>query len=229
MTNPPVTVAIPVGPFAANKIWLTEAIDSAIKAGAAEILLISDMAGDLETFALLYPKITAVWETPWRVGVATAFNFGVALADNELVFLLGSDDTLEPDCLHECVKAYNKALNPDQKYFAVGVRYSDDREDKDQYTPCNAAMVSKALWRRCGGFATETASGACDAALMSIFLGNRDAGTWHIVNGKRPLYNYRVHPDTDTAQRQSWQGVILTTRDLLTAQWTRPEWTGGIE
>ncbi len=142
-TNPPVTVAIPVGPFAANKTWLREAIDSAVEAGASEILLISDMAGNLSEYWAAFPEVT-VWETPWRVGVATAFNFGVALAEHDLVFLLGSDDTLEPDCLYECVKAYNKVLMPETKYFAVGVHYSDGREDPDQYTPCGAAMVSKA-------------------------------------------------------------------------------------
>lgn len=227
ITDLPVTVAIPVGPFAANKRWLAEAIDSAHEAQADEILLISDMAGGLGEYCT-YPEVV-VWETPWRVGVATAFNFGVALAEHDLVFMLGSDDTLMPDCLIECVKTYKSVGRPDEKYFAVGVRYSDDREDKDQYTPCNAAMVSKALWERCGGFPIETGSGAPDAALMSIFLKNKDAGTWHIVNGSRPLYNYRVHPGTDTAQRQPWQGVILKTRDILTAQWKPPIWIGGKE
>ncbi len=226
-TNPPITVAIPVGPFPANKTWLPEAIDSAIKAGAAEVLLISDMAGNLEEFIpdIWGDALISIWGTPWRVGVGCAFNFGVALAEHELVFMLGSDDTLEPDCLQECVKAYNKVLNPERKYFAVGVRYSDDRKDKDQYAPCGAAMVSKALWARTGGFPPEAASGASDSALISIFLGNRDAGTWHIVNGNRPLYNYRVHKGTDTAERQPWQGVILKTRDLLTSQWKAPTWT----
>ena len=227
--EPRVTVAIPVGPYPANQRWLHEAIASVFAQThkVDEIKLILDMAKEplnINAEDDSYPPLS-IYRSPWRLGVATAFNFGVALARNDLVFLLGSDDWLEPTCIEECVDAYSKVGRPEGKYFSVGVRYSDDREDKDQYTPCGAAMVSKALWQRTGGFPLETASGASDAALISIFLGNKDAGTWHVVNPNRPLYNYRVHDGTDTAHRAAWQGVILQTRDLLTSGWKKPEWT----
>ncbi len=216
-----VTVVIPVGPYAANKRWLEDCLESvrAQTYPAAEVLLIDDMAG-------LNPGPlgggVSVWRAPWRLGIATAFNMGVSLARHECVFLLGSDDWLEPACLEECVKAYESSKHPDETYFFVGVRYSDGRED--QFLPCNAAMVSKSLWRHTGGFPIEAASGAPDAALISIMLHKPEAGRAVGVCQDRPLYNYRVHDETDTAQRAKWQGVILATRGLLTQSWSQPVW-----
>ena len=225
MENPPVTVLIPVGPNESHKRWLDEAIVSALDQTyrADEILLIDDMAGLNE---MDYPGIVRVWESPWLLGVAHAFNFGVALAKNELVFMLGSDDWLEPQCIEACVKVYNKLPHPDKAFLFVGVRYTDDREDKEQFIPCNAAMVTKSLWKQNGGFPIESSSGAPDAALISIMMKNPEAGEYIGVEyGRRSLYNYRVHPETDTAKRQPWQGVILNTRDIVTGTWEKPEWT----
>ncbi len=219
-----VTVVIPVGPFEANQTWLMEAIASVRNQTypVDEILIIDDMAqvDGVDVF-----DEVNVWESPWRLGVASAFNFGVALAKNELVFMLGSDDWLEPQCIEACVKTYREVKDPGSIFFFVGVKYDDGREDDTQFTPCGAAMVTKSLWKQCGGFPLEAASGASDAALVSIMIKNPGAGTYIGVNKSRPLYNYRVHDGTDTAQRQPWQGVILKTRDILTATWKKPEWT----
>lgn len=214
----PVTVAIPVGPKRGHQEWLGEAIASVRSQSHAEtqLLIIDDMAN---------VQIEApIWRAPWRLGVASAFNMGVALARTQLVFMLGADDTLEPDCISECVAAFQRAgLDADRTYFFVGVRYMGN-EWPDQYVPCNAAMVSKTLWRLTGGFAPESASGACDAAWVSTFMVHDDVAQLRCVNGVKPLYNYRVHQGTDTAHRGSWQGVIMQTRDILTREWEPPEW-----
>lgn len=208
-----VSVAIPVGPYPSNQQWLAECLKSVREQSypADEILIIDDMAN--------VPALAdvTIYRNPWRIGVGNAFNFGVALARNELVFLLGSDDTLDPLCLERCVKAYVKEDRPGDTYFFTSLRYMDDGEE--QFTPCNAAMVTKTLWVHCGGFPIEATTGAPDAALMSIFYAHKDAGKVVGVSRDRPLYNYRRHNESDTAGRQAWQGTILTTRDLVTKLW----------
>ena len=213
----PITVAIPLGPEPHYADFLDECLESVWSQTHKpdEVLIIDDMHG-----VVLEPRPDLrVWRSPWRLGVAHAFNFGVALSKHELVFMLGADDRLLPDCLEKCIRTYEQFGKQDG-YYAVPVAYSDGRE---QNVPCNAAMVTKGFWTRTGGFPVEAASGAPDAALMSILLGNSDAGKIVMV-GSKPLYWYRVHGNTDTAGRQPWQGVILQTRDLVTRLWKQPMW-----
>ena len=208
-----VTVVVPVGPSEANKRWLTECLSSVITQTyhVDEILLIDDGAdlSEMDGFR--------IWKTPWRSGVAHAFNFGVGLAKNDLVFMLGSDDYLHKDCIHYCVKAWERNRKLDA-YYWVGVEYLDDRKDKTQFLPCGAAMVTKGFWEWSGGFPPETSTGASDAALISCLWGTRDSKKLVPVNEVRPLYYYRPHPESDTGKRAAWQGVILQTRDILTAE-----------
>jgi len=237
-----ITVAIPVGPFSTDQQWLEECLASVQEqtCEADEILLIDDMAGlklgpsafSLEDGSYLVDDMRIkfggcrIWKSPWRLGVAHAFNFGVALAENELVFMLGADDTLHPECLERCAAAYEKdePSTRDLTYYFVGVQYLDGRVDDKQFVPCNAAMVTKSLWQRCGGFAVESASGAPDAALISVMMVHPEAGRFTGVGEGMCLYNYRPHTNTDTAKRGAWQGVILETRNVLTRDWKQPEW-----
>lgn len=226
-----ITVAIPVGPFEPNQRWLDECLESVETQTRQpdEILLIDDMA-DLEVTELRRHWVNPIriWRAPWRLGVAHAFNAGVALSRGDAVFMLGSDDTLAPDCLAECERAWERdredGNDPRTGYFWVGVHYLDDREDPDQFLPCNAAMVSRALWEQCGGFPIETAMGAPDSALVSIMMVHPEAGRLVTVNRGRTLYNYRPHGETDTAGRSPWQGAILQARDILTKDWKVPDW-----
>lgn len=231
-----ITIAIPVGPHPSHQQWLGEAIASVqSQTVPCNILVIDDMAGlhcdepDWDfgrspsaprtgygpTLADLhdYPDVK-VWRSPWRLGVGHAFNFGVALARDEEVLMLGADDTLEPDAI-ECYLAFAAQDPPELRartYYGLPVRYM--HSGYVQFEPCNAAIVSKALWRATGGFPVESASGAPDAAFLSQIW---NSGRFRICAvGDRPLYNYRSHANTDTASRGPWQGVILETRNLLT-------------
>ncbi len=212
-----VTVAIPVGPEKHHQDYLQECLSSvaAQTLQPAEVLVIDDMAG------LRAIEGCRIWHTPWRLGVAAAYNAGVALAENELVFMLGADDKLMPTCLEHCVKKYEKHSRRDG-YYWVSVEYSDGREV--QFEPCNLAMVTKGLWKLTGGFAPEVGSGACDAAFLSILLGNDMLPLAHPVGFAKPLAWYRVHSKSDTAGRAPWQNVILQTRKLLTDTWKQPAW-----
>lgn len=219
-----VSVVIPVGPEPHHARWLPEAIQSVRDQTylVDEILIVDDMHG-IDAGSL--GRGVTIWKAPWRMGVAHAFNAGVGLAAHELVFLLGADDTLYPQCIERCVQSY---LSPfplrDQTYYAVPVQYSDNRRDgSPQRVPCGAAMVTKSLWRHTGGFPVESASGASDAALLSILMANTDAGRIEMV-GDEALYRYRAHDESETACSQRWQGVILETRRLVTETWTPPRW-----
>ncbi len=222
-----ITVLIPVGPSVANERWLDEAIESVVRQTfpASEVLLIDDGFPHVREKLLsshipLPPTadtVFTVWHSPWNLGVAHAFNCGVGLAANKLVFMLGSDDTLEPTCLEKCYAEYS-SIGDDLAYYYCGVRYMDTNET--QTMPCHAAMVTKALWKHIGGFPVQSASGAPDAALLSIMFGHGSAaGRIRPVANGEPLYNYRRHADTDTASKGPWQHVILETRDLVTSQW----------
>ena len=216
-----VSVVIQVGPYPANKKWLKECIESVVNQTVhSQIVIIDDMAKITnDDLGGIEPDV--FFNTPWLIGVAGAFNFGVALAKTECVFMLGSDDTLDPDCLYECLIKHN-VTRKSNCYYWVGVRYMDTVEK--QFLPCHAAMVTKSLWRNCGGFAPECSVGAPDAALISTFMVNKSAGEIVCVNSKRTLYNYRRHNNSDTAGRHPWQKVIHQTRDILSKTWQKPQW-----
>lgn len=218
--SPPVSVLIPVGPSRANSQWLEQAVESVMAQTYknVDLVIVDDMAGVKPYWAPAGYPLT-VWRSPWYLGVAHAFNIGVMVAPSEYVFMLGSDDWLEPECVEECVKTYGERRGDPYGYYYVGVRYDDTKETQD--LACHAAMVSKTLWRCNGGFPLQSASGAPDAALLSIMLGNypRAGRQWQVANG-RPLYNYRRHNESDTASKAAWQGVILETRHLVTLEWT---------
>lgn len=213
-----ITVVIPVGPEKHHAQYLDECLESVYAQihSPDEILIIDDMNGiELEETDQLH-----IWRSPWRLGVAHAFNFGIALARNECVFTLGADDKLLPQCLEKCIERYHQEKESDGWYF-VPVQYNDGRE---QNLACHAAMVTKGLWRKTGGLPPETASGASDAAFISMSMTSMSKvckvfGVW-----SEPLYWYRIHDKTDTASRYVWQGVILETRNILSKTWTPPQW-----
>lgn len=219
-----VSVVIPVGPSPANRRWLKEAVESVERQSYESVYIqfVDDMA-DLRHSSLMdyAGNLTIPWsiyKMPWYSGVAHSFNAGVAVCPTELAFMLGSDDWLEPECISECVREYENRRGDPFGYFYVGVRYSDTGDTQD--VACHAAMVSKSLWAKTGGLPIPSASGASDAALLSIMLGNspRAGRIWKVGEGQ-PLYNYRRHGETDTASKGAWQGVILETRHLVTLEW----------
>lgn len=221
MTEARISVIIPVGPNPAYRKYLPGCLESVRNQArqADEVLVIDDQA-HLEQADV--GDGVRLWKTPWLSGVAHAFNFGVALAEQELVFMLGSDDRLMPWCLGDCLKSYEQ-YQDSLGYYYVDVQYSDGRS---QNLACNAAMVTKALWKHNGGFPVESAVGAPDTVLISIMLAAKgSAGNLRHVDSAQPPYWYRVHDQTDTAARAPrFQGAIFGVRGELTKSWRRPEW-----
>ena len=204
----PITIAIPVGPHPSNVRWLGECLASIAEQTMTpdEILIIDDGANlDPAT----YPAVR-IWRTPWRSGVAHAFNYGVALAKNDLVLMLGSDDRLMPYAIQACQWVWDHYHDPLGYYYFI-IEYESGRF---QDIPCNGAMVHKALWNHTGGFPVESAMGAPDTWLISLLYASHGrAGNLYQVS-PAPLYWYRDHPDTDTVQRGAWMGLIVTARNI---------------
>lgn len=252
-----ISVTIPVGPYEANKRWLREALDSvaAQTLQPTDVVLIDDGAdlqfidwlepydGEYSQWSVGFatylksPRINiSIYKLPWRTGISHAFNYGVMLAQTECVFMLGSDDTLEPTCLESCIAAYELNDRRDA-YYSVPIKYMDTGEL--QTIPCNAAMVTKGFWRLTGGFPIESAIGAGDAALLSILMAHdlpikqqsERYTQWvgHLL-GKDDthLYNYRRHPDIHTYKLSPYWTLINEMRNILTASWdpnTVAEWS----
>ena len=220
MTREPVTVTIPVGPEPSHRRWLQEAISSAedqLDHIGDRILVVGDGSifspFDRQLLVNRSPLID-IYELPWRVGVAGAFNTGIGASHTDLVIMLGSDDLLLPGAIDACVQTWEEEGRADA-YYWMTIEYGDDREYPIQALPCNAAMVTRAVWRWSGGFPVETASGAPDAALVSMLMVHAPEKLIAVQQGT-PLTWVRVHKGQDTAGRAPWQRVILQTRDILT-------------
>ncbi len=225
-----ITVVIPVGPDPVYKEYLTTAIESVREQTLppSELLIIDDQAHLRERdgrYSTQHGRLIDrnIWRTPWLSGVAHSFNFGVALAKNDLVFMMGSDDRLEPHCLQDCWNAY-ETHNRKPGYYWVDVVYSDTGEE--QGLPCNAAMVHKDTWRSSGGFPVESAVGPCDTMLVSIMMVHPEAGAMYRVESKTPPYWYRRHDRTYSRTRGSnFFGAHSVVRDQVTKLWAPPAWT----
>ncbi len=224
-----ITVVIPVGPDPIYRKYLPDAIASVLTQTCqpTEVLFIDDQAHlpvGPNKWATEHGRVIdrTVWRTPWLSGVAHSFNFGVSLARNDLVFMLGSDDRLEPHCLEDCLRAY-ETNDGKPAYYWVDVQYSDGEQ---QSLPCNAAMVHKDMWRSSGGFPVESAVGPCDTMLISILMTHGEAGAMVHVESEAPPYWYRRHDQTYSRTRGSkFGGVHGPIRDKVTELWQRPTWT----
>jgi len=161
------------------------------------------------------PIRISCYNVPWNVGVPDAFNFGMALSDTNLVFMLGSDDTLMPECLAECAAEYEKQKV--EGWYNVTIVTSSGEE---AWIPNNAAMVTKKLWEWTGGFPPSAGIGACDALLLSILMVHAPD---RILQVKQctPLYWCRVHDQQDTPYHAGcFNPEVISVRSKETDRWT---------
>lgn len=210
MTEVPITVGIPVGPRESNRRWLDECLDSvrAQTVTPSEILVVDD-GGQLE----LGDDIT-VFRTPWPSGVTIGFNYCVMGAKNDLVIMLGSDDSLYPRCVETCWDFWNTIKDPHGYYILPLASHDFENPGKVWFDPCNAAMVHKELWRLTGGFPVESSLGACDSWLTLLIQQNKGhSGTLRVV-GEEPLYGYRGHLEDDSTIRTEWRPIMYSARDF---------------
>jgi len=214
-------VVIPVGPEEHHKTWLDECLESVQQQThkAHRIVVVDDMAA-LDTAILNQYRVTH-WKAPWRLGVAGAFNVGVAVAHQngcDLALMLGADDRIEPECLAALARTYEHEGGRDG-YYWLNLAYSDGRE---QALPCNAAAVTPGLWRRTGGFPPQAGVGAPDAILINLML--QKFPKMLIGVGGGVYYWHRVHDKQETLVEipRGWPyGVVRTIHAL---HFKEPTW-----
>lgn len=208
-----ITIVVPVGPQKAYRDYLPECILSIQEQTIPgdEILIIDDMA-NLTSVDVLGCRIHY---NPWLLGCADSWNIGVALANNEWVILMGSDDRLLPGALDACRNIL--VDNPDPVGFYNMGCLIDGEELVTAHN--NAAMVSKALWNLTGGFPPSAGVGAPDALLISIMMVHLPTHLHQIDNGN-PYYWVRSHPDQDTGRQAGFfHSEVLSIRNKETQRW----------
>lgn len=220
-----ISIIVPVGPNPAYLLYLDECLES-IRGQMGpedEIVIVDDMANLMDN-----TKWRGHWQptseqyiaNPWLLGCADSWNIGVARATNEWCILMGSDDTLKPDCLSSCRELLAGEHDPFGYYnFTLEMQ---NGEKNDSFN--NAALVSKALWKATGGFPPSAGVGAPDALLISIMLVHLPHRLHQLRQG-HPLYWCRQHPDQDTIRQGVFYWEAIAIRNFETARWTPPEWT----
>ena len=188
----PISVVIPVGPLPHQREHVQECVHSvrAQTIAPGEIIIVDSLQDELP-LAVYYHSIPIVkWFAPYANSIPLAFNLGVSMARNELVFLLGSDDRLMPRCLELCYAAYQTFKDP-LGWYSVGVEYSNGYT---QNTPCLAAMVTKTLWNKAGGLKSDYSPyPACEIEFISrMILAEGALGATHRVSDEI-LYWHRIH------------------------------------
>lgn len=239
-----ISVVIPIGPDLKYLEFLPECIDSVIAQNPSSIVLINDqnsvslgklymqdfhtpgwsvfgeehygLPGEKYSFRIEGTEIKVIYyKTLWNVGVADAFNFGVALAPADLVFMLGSDDKMLDGCLEEVVKCY-ETNNKKDAWYNVTI---ENATDGIMQIPNNTAAVTKDLWKMLGGFPPSAGVGAPDALLLSIMLKHMPDRIIQVAPGV-PLCWLREGPHQDT-RKNSWlfNDEIISIRNKETNRW----------
>lgn len=216
----PITVAIPVGPMPHHREHLEELLESIERQTElpSEILIINDGGPSVLTDLVFRPTLLIKqFDMPWNCGCVAAWNCAVGLARNEHVLLCGADDMLFPKCIESLWDVWLRCQDL-YGYYYLGVRYSE--REKDQNTPCNAAMVTKTLWRHTGGFPTQAAVGAPDHIfqnMMLIAMRENRTKMKNIRVSDDVLYWYRVGSQTETT-KNIWP-AIEAVKDWTGANW----------
>lgn len=223
-TNLPVSVVVPVGPDPHYKDWLFDCLQSIRAEEPNEIIIIDDKA-NLDGFPFWDLQIQSedyLWyyKNEWLLGCAHSWNKGVALAENDLVFLMGSDDKLLPGCLSACVEAYESNKKKAAWYNVTCELQSGELAS----LPNNAAAVTKSLWNLTGGFGVSAFS-APDAWLISILLKHHPRKIVQVQRGT-PYYWVREHKWQDTKVNVGrFCKPTIQIRNIETRDWKQPTWT----
>ncbi len=228
--GPLIAVVVPVGPRSHHAAYIDVCLRSidAQSWPRTVVVLVDDMHGSI--WAAQPERPFTTHEPPWRLGVAGAFNAGVAIALErqwhefdynvpDLALMLGADDWLEPGALAALAATYERNGGAEGFYWFAIQYVGDDREDKEQALPCNFAAVTRDFWRETGGFSPEMGAGQMDAALVSALLVHKPDSLIRVPEG--PWCNVRVHADQVGAHAPPGLEAI---RDWVTRTYEPTNW-----
>ncbi len=222
-----VAVVVPVGPRDYHATWLSDCLDS-IAAQASKpdlIVVVDDMHGIGELPRIdvgAHPVDVLLYQPPWLLGVAGAFNHGCAVAfaqDADVAIMLGADDRLGAGVVASLRAAWEADKDP-ARYYWFDTHYQDGNQ---QRLPCNNAAVTSAFMQATGGLPIEASAGAMDAALISALLTHRPAMLRH-VTGPDAYFWSRQHPQQETARLNAYAAANGIIRDVFTNTFTAPQW-----
>lgn len=222
-----IDVVLPVGPFPNDMRWLPQALDS-IKRQTympGRVIIINDTAKNLTDRLIKEHLGTEIrlhhYYNPVRLGCADSWNIGIELSSG-LAYMMGADDWLEPDCLKECELEFDRVGDARGYYFNT-IRYcleDGTPTEEIQDLACNAAMVTRGLWRHLGMFPPLAGLGAPDGLIVSVLMGQgARAGNLRPVKKGTPLYNVRRHGNQETARTGAYQPAIVEVRNIYTRDW----------
>lgn len=221
-----ITIVVPVGPDPRYLNFLDECINSiaAQMIPGDELLIVDDMAflkpGQVLAFdGACHGQLHYV-RTEWWSGPFVAWNMGVALAQNDLCLLMGSDDYILPGCLDALRDAYTK--NHEKPAWYNLTIELDDRTQHSVFN--NAAAVTRKLWAWLGGFPPSASLGAGDAMLISILMVHGSEKLIQVREGVS-LYHCRQGDHQDTLKQGAlFSYETIRVRDIETSRWTSPKW-----
>ena len=224
-------VVLPVGPRGHHADFLPQALQSLTiqTRPPDELVFVDDMHGLDEDLLAQHAGGLAfhVYRPPWRLGVAHAFNHGIAVAHQrgaDLALMMGADDTLERRVLELLQQVYEnrKAAGVPDAYYGLDVQYSSTGEVQDLF--CNAAAVTPGLWRRTGGMPIEGAAGQMDAAYISQLMVHLPGALQH-VQGPEGRYIWRQHDNMATGDvTAQLSDALITVRNYVTETFRIPDW-----
>lgn len=235
-----VSVLMPLGPNV-NPLWVQEAINSVKEQTyqVDELLFIDDGAYlnylelfELDMYAIVHtrqagyiykhrednPVTIHHWTSPCNLGFRAAFNIGMALASNDLVVYLATDDKLMPTAISEAIQAY---LDNDKKdaWYAFSYELSNGQTCD---IPNNAAMITKGLWHMVGGYPPAGFVGP-DALVLSCLIAHAPDKIVKVKEGE-PLYWVRQH-DYQETKTHTWKFVdeMTSIRNKITKDFVLKE------
>lgn len=222
----PIAVIVPVGPRDYHREYLPEFVRSVEQQTMtpAEVVFIDDGGGLLEgTSRLEAPTVgtckTHIIRNRWNLGVAASMNVGIGSTSYDLAIMACADDMLLPRCVELCWKAWEREKNPLGYYF-FGLRYSGTGEE--QNTPCGAAMVTRELWRRSGGFPPQCAVGAADHIFLhGMLLASRNdrLDVKFLRVSDEIVYWYRRHTTANSETSRNCWPAIEAVKDWYGSKW----------
>lgn len=195
MTFPGLSVIIPCYNQASS---LPRAVESALAAGANEVVIVNDASTDNTAQviqSLKRPQLVIATENHSGIpaGVVWARNAGIHMANRQMILPLDADDELLPDGIHLLARQIIPIVAIYGDYL-IGDTLTPNAPPEMIYrkSVCHAtALFYKEDWQRVGGYKSEFNVGCED---YEFLLSLADAGV-RFIHVNAPVYRKAMNPN----------------------------------